>query len=81
MRPLLASCLSSLAILGAATGAFGQTEPAPGVRAAGMGGAFTAVADDASASYWNPAGLASGNLFSLVIDRSAGDAHGGEVDD
>lgn len=29
-----------------------------GARAAAMGKAFTAVADDASASYWNPAGLA-----------------------
>ena len=28
-----------------------------GVRAMGMGGAFCAVADDASAIYWNPAGL------------------------
>jgi len=28
-----------------------------GARASGMGGAFVAVADDASAAYWNPAGL------------------------
>ena len=28
-----------------------------GVRALGMGNAFTAVADDASAGFWNPAGL------------------------
>ena len=30
----------------------------PGARAAGMGEAFVAVANDASAVYWNPAGLA-----------------------
>jgi len=30
----------------------------PGARAAGMGEAFVGVADDASAVYWNPAGLA-----------------------
>lgn len=29
-----------------------------GVRAIGMGGAFTSIADDTSAIYWNPAGLA-----------------------
>jgi hypothetical protein len=31
---------------------------APGARAAGMGEAFVAVADEATATYWNPAGLA-----------------------
>ena len=30
----------------------------PGARANGMGEAFTAISDDATASYWNPAGLA-----------------------
>src|SRR5215204_440103 len=42
----------------------------PGVRAAGMGGAFTAVADDGSAVFWNPAGLGTGAFFSLVLDRN-----------
>jgi len=33
-----------------------------GVRAAGMGGAFTAIADDGSAVFYNPAGLAEPGL-------------------
>lgn len=53
-------------LLGVAAGALAQD--GPGTRAAGMGGAFVAVADDASAVYWNPAGLASGPLFNLQID-------------
>jgi len=31
--------------------------PGMGARAMGMGGAFTAVADDGTAAYWNPAGI------------------------
>jgi hypothetical protein len=34
------------------------TDSVISARAAGMGGAFTAVADDANASWWNPAGMA-----------------------
>jgi hypothetical protein len=41
-----------------------------GVRALGMGGAFVAVADDASATYWNPAGLATGAIVSAVVERT-----------
>ena len=41
-----------------------------GARAMGMSGAFTAVADDASAAYWNPAGLAQ--LESLEIQGMFG---------
>lgn len=38
-----------------------------GARATAMGGAFVAVADDASAVFWNPAGIArfSGNIIAV----------------
>ena len=41
-----------------------------GTRAQGMGGAFVAVADDATATWWNPAGLATGPYFSGILERS-----------
>jgi hypothetical protein len=51
--------------------AHGQEVEAAGTRALGMAGAFVGVADDASAVYWNPAGLAAGAYFSLVLDANA----------
>jgi hypothetical protein len=50
-----------------------HAQEGPGTRAAGMGGAFVAVADDASAVYWNPAGLASGPVLNLQIDFATRD--------
>ena len=37
----------------------------------GMGGAFVAVADDATATWWNPAGLASGAYLNAIIERGS----------
>jgi hypothetical protein len=71
MRHLSLLASSALILLAAASPARAQAEPPAGVRAAGMAGAFVGVADDASAVYWNPAGLASGSFFSLVLDRSS----------
>jgi F plasmid transfer operon, TraF, protein len=47
-----------------------QSSDAVGIRAQGMAGAFTAVADDATASWWNPGGLATGAYFSGVVETS-----------
>jgi hypothetical protein len=76
--------LRSIALLSVAFPGAAAAQPfeAIGTRAAGMG-AFVAVADDASAAYWNPAGFASGSFFSLTLDRTAakvepeGDARSG----
>ena len=65
------------AMVGCAGAAGAQTFEAVGTRAAGMGGAFVAVADDASAAYWNPAGFAAGHFFTMVLDRTAGEVHPG----
>src|SRR4030095_5294699 len=54
-----------------------QSAPPIGVRAAGMGGAFTAVADDGTAPFWNPAGLASGTFAGLSADFNALDRQSG----
>lgn len=51
-----------------------QTFGGIGTRAEGMGGAFVAVADDASAVYWNPAGIATGATFDFQIAKGEGAA-------
>lgn len=64
-RPRPAALVTLSLLVGARV--FGQEPPSAtqlgvsvgsGARALGMGGAFIAVADDASAASWNPAGLA-----------------------
>jgi long-subunit fatty acid transport protein len=76
-RGSLPSCLAVLFVVFSAS-AYGQSKVgyaaasflnlAVGPRAAAMGGAFVATADDASALYWNPAGVSrlqgSGVMFS-----------------
>jgi hypothetical protein len=55
-------------VCAAPVSAHAQTVDAVGVRAQGMAGAFTAVADDATATWWNPAGLATGAFLSLIAE-------------
>ncbi len=62
IRPLLGLTVLFFGTMPAAA----QTFEAVGTRALGMGGAFVAVADDSTAVYWNPAGLAN----SAVVDTS-----------
>lgn len=49
-----------------------QSNGGIGTRAEGMGGAFVAVADDATAVYWNPAGIATGATFDAQISAGKG---------
>ena len=71
-------------LLASSTAVAAQSFEAVGTRAAGMGGAFVAIADDATSAYSNPAGLtllfrpevsAEGRFWRLtsrVLDRGHG---------
>jgi hypothetical protein len=63
-------CLVILASLVSVNAAFAQSPV--GTRAEGMAGAFVGVADDASAVYWNPAGIATGPIVSAVFGFGVG---------
>src|SRR6185295_2192084 len=66
-------------ILCASVSARAQTSELVGVRALGMAGAFTAVADDSTATWWNPAGLATGAYLNAVLEYAhPDDDHPGE---
>ena len=58
-------------VLSAPLSASAQVVEAVGSRALGMGGAFVAVADDSSATWWNPAGLAAGPFFDMALARAS----------
>jgi len=62
-NPSLLAVVLSLAFIAQA-----EAQSSLGVRANGMGGAFVGVADDATAVYWNPAGLATGAIVSLNVE-------------
>jgi len=62
MKTLSAAGIAFFLLLpGAPAFAGGLSTPGQGARALGMAGAFTAVADDGSAIYYNPAGISQGD--------------------
>jgi hypothetical protein len=65
---VLVACVATIVSFVRVRGADAQIPESIGVRAQGMGGAFTAVADDATAAWWNPAGLAGGSYFSSILE-------------
>jgi hypothetical protein len=78
-RRLSSAALAAL-LLSLPSSASAQIYEVIGTRAQGMGGAFVAVADDASATWWNPAGLIL-SYFSIVTEHSEiEEPDGGPVD-
>ena len=73
--PLLLSVLT-LAFVSAPASA--QIVEAVGNRALGMGGAFVAVADDSTATWWNPAGHAAGPFFDVTVGWATTDIENGQ---
>ena len=84
-RAGLATLMWSLILAGALCGdanadkyAGAFMEDGGGARALALGGAFTAVADDPSAAFWNPAGLSLATERSLLLMHA--ERFGGLVD-
>ena len=61
MRNVLSLIVTTMLVLIMASGAFanGLSLNSVGTRALGMGGAMVGLADDATAIYWNPAGISN----------------------
>ena len=54
---ILALLTAVIAVAPAHAGPGTAADVPPGARATALGGAFTAIADDGNALFWNPAGL------------------------
>src|SRR5262245_42103866 len=76
MRPFL---YAAVLIIITATSASAQIVESVGNRALGMGGAFVAVAADSTATWWNPAGLATGPYSDISVGRSIVDLEKNET--
>ena len=61
---------TAVLIIITATNSSAQIVESVGTRALGMGGAFVAVAADSTATWWNPAGLATGPYSDISLGRS-----------
>ena len=59
--------LAFLLVAAAPSGSSAQVVESVGSRALGMAGAFVAVANDSSATWWNPAGLAAGPFLDAAL--------------
>src|SRR4051812_50095968 len=68
MSPLSVGSVCCLLFLSSVVPAAAQIPDAVGVRGQGMGGAFTALADDSSATWWNPAGVAGGAFLNMILE-------------
>ena len=69
LAALLAVLLGGLAPARPADGMASSQVPV-GARAIGMGGAFSAIADDASALFWNPSGLVGAGHQEFLISHA-----------
>jgi hypothetical protein len=80
--PRRCGALALLVVLASVRPAAAQSDfDTVGTRAQGMGGAFVALADDASGVWWNPAGVATLGIFDAVLEggRVSVDPNGGEL--
>jgi hypothetical protein len=70
LRPWMRRALAWAMLCASPVPAAAQIVEVAGSRALGMGGAFVAVADDSSATWWNPAGLAEGPFLDMALVRT-----------
>ncbi len=75
IKLLFVSLLFCLVLSGnvyAGTDAAAFLKKSVGAKAIAMGGAFTSIADDTTAIYWNPAGLAKTQMYSVSAMGATG---------